>query len=315
MPVIPIHHVIFTRVERTYSPRNTSGYQIVYQSSALDREVAQIEKRLQCFETGKRESERYQFFWTDRDQAVVARTVPLLHPDPEVIDSGQRDAFLAHALVIGHDDFAAVRNDPFAVFEAAKQADLFAEDVEQLVAYLHGEQPAETLATPHRKPGDVAYLLDNWPSDQLARLFDLGLQAPVMSRQSQSLLLLSEDPDALYNLLSLLLWLIPHPTRGSCTFDTFVVGCYPSAGSLWAMGSSKDRPHPGLLPVRLQEQRLVFKGGGDGRFPDPKVLIRAASLIAGSRGCAGKDSEGDVRMGRLMCLIEYGKHVTQVSMY
>ncbi len=291
MPVIPIHHVIFTRVERTYSPRNASGYQVVYQSRALGREVAQIEKRLQCFETGKRGSERYQFFWTDLDQAVVARTVPLLHPDPEVIDSGQRDAFLAHALVIGRDAFAVVRNDPFAVFETVK-ADLFAEDEEQLVAYLRAEPPAETLAIPHRKRGDVAYLLDNWPSDQLARLFHLGLQAPVMSRQSQSLLLLSEDQDTLYCLLSLLLMLIPSPARVSCTFDTFVDGCYSSAGSLWAMGSSKDRPHPGLLPIRLQEQRLVFKGGGDGRFPDPKVLMRAASLIAGSRCCAGKNSEG-----------------------
>ncbi len=49
MPVIPIHHVIFTRVERNYSPRNASGYQVVYQSRALVREAAQIEKRLQCF--------------------------------------------------------------------------------------------------------------------------------------------------------------------------------------------------------------------------------------------------------------------------
>src|SRR5215469_956831 len=119
MPDLPIHHVIFTRVERAYSPRNVSGYQIVYQSPALDREVMQIEKRLQCFETGKRGSERYQFFWTDRDQAVVAKTVPLLHPDPEIIDSGQRDAFLAHALVIGQNAFANIKNDPFAVFEAA----------------------------------------------------------------------------------------------------------------------------------------------------------------------------------------------------
>jgi len=291
MPDLPIHHVIFTRVERAYSPRNVSGYQIVYQSPALDREVTQIEKRLQCFETGKRWSERYQFFWTDRDQAVVAKTVPLLQPDPEVIDSGRRDAFLAHALVIRHDAFAAVRNDPFAVFEAAKLADLFAEDVEQLVTYLRAEPPAETLSTRFRKPDDVSYLLDNWPPDELARLFHLGLQAPVMNRQSQSLLLLSEDQDELYNLLFLLLMLIPSSARGFCTFDTFVDGCYPSAGALWAMGSSKDRPHPGLLPIHLQEQRLVFKGGGDGDFPDPKVLMHTAPLSTGSPGCA-KDSGG-----------------------
>src|SRR5215469_9001708 len=139
MPDLPIHHVIFTRVERAYSPRNVSGYQIVYQSPALGREVTQIEKRLQCFETGKRGSERYQFFWTDRDQAVVAKTVPLLQPDPEVVDSSRRDAFLAHALVIRQDAFATLRSDPFAVFEAAEHADLFAEDVDRLVAYLRAQ--------------------------------------------------------------------------------------------------------------------------------------------------------------------------------
>lgn len=292
MPDLPIHHIIFTRVERAYSPRNVSGYQVVYQSPALDREVTQIEKHLQCFETGKRRSERYQFFWTDRDQAVVAKTVSLLQPDPEIIDAGRRDAFLAHALVIRQDAFAAVWNDPFAVFKAAERANLFAEDEEQLVAYLRAEPPAEILATPLRRRNDAAYLLDNWLPDELAHLFHLGLQAPAMSGQNQSLMLLSEDQDELYNLLSLLLMLIPPSMRMPCTFDTFVDGCYPSTRSFWALGSSKDRSYPGLLPIRLQGQRLVFKGGGDGDFPGPKALRRTASLFVGSPGWARESDRG-----------------------
>lgn len=290
MPDLPLHHVIFTRVERAYSPRNTSGYQCVYQSIELGREVTQIEKRLQCFETGRRGSERYQFFWTDQQQAVVTKTVPLLRPDPEIIDASRRDAFLAHALVIGQEAFASVRNDPFAVFEAANLADLFATDVVQLVDYLRAAPPAKVLATPFRKPGDVAYLLDNWPSDELARLFRLGLQAPAMSGQGQSLMLLSEDQDELYNLLFLLLMLIPPSVRGFCTFDTCVDGCYPPAGSFWALGGSKDRLHSGVLAIRLQEQQLVFRGGGDGGFPAPKAPRSSAPLPAGSPGCARKNS-------------------------
>ena len=292
MPVLPVHHVIYSRVERAYSPRNVSGYQVVYQSPALGREVTQIEKRLQCFETGKRWNERYQFFLTDREQVVVAKTVPLIHTDPEVIDSGRRDAFLAHALVIRRDAFDAVRSDPFAVFEAAGRAGLFAEDAEQLATYLRAEPPAQNLDAPLRAPGDVSHLLDKWSPDELVHLFHLGLEAPTMARQNQSLLLLSEDQDELYNLLFLLLMLIPPPARWACTFDTCVDGCYPSAGSFWALGSGRDQSHPGLFPVRLQERRLVFKGGGDGDFPGPKVLKRAAPLPAGSPGCAGENSGG-----------------------
>lgn len=288
MPELPLHHVIFTRVERAYSPRNISGYQLVYQSPALGREVTEIEKRLHCFEIGGRESERYQFFWTEREQAVVTKTVALLLPDPEIIDSNRRAAFLAHALVIERQAFAAVRNDPFAVFEAAEAAHLFAQDEEQLAAYLHSTPPAETLAIPLRKPSSAAYLLDNWPPGEVTRLFALGLQAPAMHRQGQSLLLLSEDQDELYGLLFLLLMLVPPSERGACTFDTCVTGCYPPAGSLWAMGSSKDMPHPGLLSVRLQEQHLVFRGGGDRDVPDPKAPI---SLPVASCWYGGKDNQ------------------------
>jgi hypothetical protein len=252
----------------------------------------QIEKRLHCFEIGGRESERYQFFWTDRDQAVVTRTVPLLLPDPEIIDASRRAAFLAHALVIERHAFAAVRNDPFAIFEAARSANLFAEDEEQLATYLRTTPPAETLATPLRRPSDAAYLLDNWPLPEIARLFALGLQASAMSRQGQSLLLLSEDQDDLYNLLYLLLMLVPPSARGECTFDTCVTGCYTPAGSLWAMGNSKDLPYPGLLPVRLQEQHLVFREGGGGDVPGPKAQIWAIPLPAASTWCVGGTSEG-----------------------
>jgi hypothetical protein len=290
MPDLPLHHVIFTRVERAYSPRNVSGYQIVYQSPALGLEVTQIEKRLQCFAVERPGDERYQFFWTDRQQAVVAKTVPLLAPDSEVIDAGRRAAFLAHALVIEREAFATIRNDSFAVFEAARMADLFAEDVERLVTYLRDQPPAQTLATPWRTPGDVAYLLDTWPLEDLAHLFLLGVQTSAPGEPGRSLFFLSQDQDELYNLLFLLTFLLPPSVRGSCTFDTRVDGCYPPAGSFWAMGASKDWPHPGLLSVRLQDQHLLFTRGGDGGFPHPKAPRCAASSSIAWPGCAKTDS-------------------------
>lgn len=287
--LLQVQHVIFTRVERAYSPKNASGYQIVYQSSTLGREVAQIEQRVQCFEADKGGNERYQFFWTERGQAVLTRSIPLLQPDSEVIDHGQRDAFLAHALVIDRDEFANCRNDPFALIEAAEQANLFVDDVEQLVDVLRGKEPARRLNTPRRKPAEVGQLLENWEPEELWQLYRLGLRAPELSQRGQSLLVLAENPNDVYVLLSLMLMLIPPNERAACTFDTHVDGCYPQAGAFWVLGSSRGKNHPGLLPIRLSEQRLAIKGGDDG-FPDPKALIRAARLPAGYAGCARKAS-------------------------
>lgn len=272
---IHLHHVIFARVERAFSPRNSSGYQIVYQSPALGKETAQIEKRLQCFETGRRRSERYQFFWTERGQAVLAKSVSLIQPDPDVIDIAQRDAFLAHALIVSKEAFASVRNDPFAICEAAEREDLFAQDVEKLVGYLRQEAPVEKLFVPMRKRAEVSYLLQYWRPEELLKLYQLGLQAPTLRGKQQSILLLAEDQDDIFLLLNVILMLVPPEDRVACTFDTCVDGCYPAAGSFWAMGSSRGKSNPGLLSIRLVEQRLEVKGGDDGLL-DPKALVRSA---------------------------------------
>jgi len=275
MTVIQIRHVIFTRVERAYSLNNSTGYQIVYQSLTLGKETVQIEKQLQCFGGGRQKNSRYQFFWTEKDQVVLAKSVPLIQPDPDVIDRAQRDAFLAHALVVSKEEFATVYNDPFAVFEAAENENLFAEDEEQLVSYLRGQEPVARLDVPLRRPDDGGGLLADWQPGDLLKLYQLGIQAPALSRQQRSLLLLAEDQDEIASLLNLMLLLIPPEFRPPCTFDTCVDGCSPSVGAFWAVGSSTSRSHPGFLPIRLVEQRLEVKGGDDGLL-DPKALAYLA---------------------------------------
>ena len=270
MPALSIQHVIFTRVESAYSPRHSSGYQIVYQSPDLGKhETSQIEKRLQCFAPVKRHDERYQFFWTEQGQAVLTKSVPLPHPDPEVIDRSRRDAFLAHALVLNQEAFASVSNDPFALFDAAD--DVFIRDEEQLVDYLQEPAPASRLSVERRKPSGVRYLLDNWQPEALLTLFRLGCQAPELDRLGRSILLRDEDQDELFNLLSLLFMLIPTDKRAMCTFDTCVDGCYPTAGTFWLLGCNQCRSRSGFLPLRLHDRLLESEGGDDG-FLDPKAL-------------------------------------------
>lgn len=270
MPVLSIQHVIFTRVESAYSPRHTSGYQIVSQSPGLGKhETSQIEKRLQCFAPVRRYDERYQFFWTEQGQAVLTKSVPLPDPDPEVIDRSRRDAFLAHALVLNQEAFASISNDPFVLFDAAY--DVFIRDEEQLVNYLQEPAPASRLSVERRKPSDVRYLLDNWQSEALFTLFRLGWQSRELDRLGRSILLQDEDQDELFNLLSLLFMLIPIDKRTTCTFDSCVDGCYPTVGTFWLLGCSRSRSRSGFLPLRLHDRLLEGEGGDDGLL-DPKAL-------------------------------------------
>ncbi len=275
MPVIQIQHVIFTRVERAYSRKNSTGYQIVYESPGPGRETAQIEKQLQCFKVSGQRSYRYQFFWTEQDQVVLAKSVPLIQPDPDIIDRAQRDAFLAHALVVSKEAFAAVRNDPFAIFEAAERESLFAEDEEQLVSYVREQEPMARLVVPLRNLVDGSGLIADWQPEDLLKLYRFGVLASALSRRQRSLLLLADDQDEIATLLSVILLLIPPDLRSRCTFDTCVDGCSPSAGGFWAVGSSTSKNHPGFLPIRLAEQGLEVKGGDDD-FLDPKALAYLA---------------------------------------
>jgi hypothetical protein len=253
MPDVRIQHVIYTRVEKMYSPQGRNGYQIVYQSPSLGTETAQIEKYIQCFQTNKKHMNRYQFFWSENGQAVMTKSVSLLSPDSEVIDRNQRDAFLAHAIILSKDAFACVRNDPFAIFEAAEEQHLFTENVEQLVSYLK-EAPAEQIAIPLRK--QLSHLLDAWTPVDIQNLYWLGEGAATMNEQKKSVLMIAADPEEIFRLLSCLLILLTANERLACTFDTFVDGCTPAVGAFWAIGGTKHINNSNFVPLRLAERNF-----------------------------------------------------------
>lgn len=256
MPDVRLQHVIFTRVEKAYSPNGYSGYQIVYQSPSLGAGAAQIEKRIQCFQANKQQLNRYQFFWIGQEQAVCTRSISLIAPDPEVIDRDQRDAFLVHALVMSRADFATLRNDPFVVFETAENAHMLIESVPQMLSYLRKETPLpEQVTIPVRK--QIAVLPTDWSNEQIQQLYRLGEAASRLSEQKKSVLMIADHPADMFRLLNWLLILLPPEERAACTFDTFVDSCTPSAGSFWAIGGTKMISNSGLLPMRLAEHAVA----------------------------------------------------------
>src|SRR5437868_15376922 len=193
MPDVRLQHVIFTRVEKTYSPNGYSGYQIIYQSPSLGAETAQIEKRIQCFQANKQQFNRYQFFWIGQEQAVFTRSISLIAPDPEVIDRNQRDAFLVHALVLSRADFASLRNDPFVVFEMAENTHVLIGNVPQMISYLRRETLLpEQVTIPVRK--QTAVLPTDWSNEQIQQLYNLGEAARTLSEQRKSALMIADHP-------------------------------------------------------------------------------------------------------------------------
>lgn len=266
MPEVHLDHVLFTRVEKAYSPRGSSGYQIVYQSPVLGAEtVAQIEKQVQCFQANRQQLIRYQFFWTASGQAVCTRTVSLPSPDREVIDRDQRDAFLTHALILNQADFARIRNDSFALFAAAEQNQILAGQVELLVHYLRIAPPPDRLDVPIRTR---ANFLPGSSQEELFQFYRLLEAAPVLARQRQSLLMIAPDPGDIFRLLSSMLILLPGTERAACTFDTFADGCSPVPGNFWAIGSTRPLNQSGFLPMRLDQRQIaqVRPGGQDSLY-------------------------------------------------
>jgi len=263
---LSVQHLIFTRVESSYSPKQSSGYQVVYQSDGLQAEARQIEKRLQCFDSSQQENERYQFFWTTRGQAVLARTFPLGFPtNREVIDRWQRAAFLAHALVLSKEAFASIHHDPFTLFDLANSP--FVADDEQLVDYLRGETLDEQLNVPLRTSRDVNYLLSSWSEEELWKLFALGMQTDQLKKKKQSLLLLSEEAEDALDLLRLTTFLLPPENRLACTFDTYIETCMPPPGLFWLVCGKQGKNQAGFLPMRLSAQALEAQTGFFSSFP------------------------------------------------
>jgi len=262
MPSIPIWHLIYTRVEPDYSPAHKNGFQTVYFSPEIKDDVAGIERLIQCFiPTDAHVQDRvpeYQYFWTESNNAVIVQTLPI-EADPKVIDaSGRRTGhFVSHALVISREQFARIGNDPFAVIAAADSVELFTDSVETVVGLTRQETPPDRLNVKRRVKLD-----DDLPEDwsvNLEKVAWLAQSAAELTAKKNSLLLLSDDSYMIRALFSTALYLMDAEHRVACTFNTFVDGCVPSAGTYWAVGARKRISGSGFTTLDLSSGSLEIK--------------------------------------------------------
>jgi hypothetical protein len=227
--------LIYTRVEPAYSPKRKGGYQTVYRPDGLaDAQVAEIEKRIQCFFGGRLGMSRLQSFPLDDNRWVISHTC-VIPSDREIVDkTGRAGAFLAHCLILSRTAFRQTDADPFVVIDAFP----FFDDAEAMVEELGmggGNAPDITLSlAPSTPTTTMAY-----SEEATKRLLTEVAQAETTLSKAQSLFLIGE-PDTIVDTLRMAVAFAPDTaTRLHCSFDSHIDRCSVRPGDYWAVGTTR----------------------------------------------------------------------------
>lgn len=268
MGVIQAHELFYSRVEAPFSTRNRSGYQVVYHSSALDStSVREIENQVRCFEATQ-VSARYQYFRLASGAIALARSQEVDSVNTRITDrAGRPGPFLAHCLVLQPDVFASLDNNPLAIFDAE---DAFVTDVEVMIAIQQKQPAARTLELEFTEavPDYQSFDISGWDKSAFLRLWDLAADASDTLSRQRSVAVQTENEGTTDAFLRLLMTHLDKETRLICTFNTFVDGCEPLAGTYWMLGSRRRVKQPTAIRVHL-DRRIV-----DYESPRPTPLIR-----------------------------------------
>lgn len=248
--------LIYSRVESEYSPQRKPGYQIVYRSPSLSADEASlIERRVQCFQPPRPSDDRLQYFLLPSGKAVISRTVQIT-PDPEITDRTRRlGAFLAHCVILNPAEFAAVGNNPFALFEAFPFLDDPALMVEDYVRAPSVEEPAQINV-------DVVVSFESqWQEDEAFNLLSVALQAEDLVKSRRGILLVGSSEDIQEALRTAIMRLDPS-RRLPCSFDTCVDRCMTQTGTYWAMGVAQRQAISGGIAIDVAARRIQQPASG-----------------------------------------------------
>lgn len=247
--------IIYTRVEKDYSPTGRSGYQPVYCSKDVsDSDIATIKKHVGCFQTSASDLQRHQFFTLPSGEAVVTYTVLLEHNHPlyrTYIDrDGREGVFLAHALIIPQRSFQEMSYNPFYVLDNAS----FLENMDELVALI--SQAGDNYQDVPRKTVTIksASSLDfGWSQSDLKTLYILALNS---ARTKRSVALVGETEKIRETLRLLIRLLEPHH-RQYLTFTTSADDCTFEPGLFWGQGVTKRiRPNEREAVINTAEHTV-----------------------------------------------------------
>jgi GTPase-associated protein 1 len=250
--VRPVHveRLIYTRVEPAFSPRRSSGFQIVWKSESITAaEASAVEKSVQCFRPspGVR---RLQFFQISSGKIVLSRTEQI-EAHPEIVDrNGREGAFLVHCFLLSREEMARLENNPFRLFDAG----LPLEGLEQLVEILGpgtGIAPPVDICPVEGRPDS-----SGWAAPEAVRLLSLALRADDLRRQGHTVPVTGECGQ-IEQALRLALHVTRLQKRLACSFSTWAEGCPLERGLFWASGLSR-RPSGDPLEIDARGKRVTM---------------------------------------------------------
>lgn len=283
MVAIQAYELFYSRVEAPFSPRNRSGYQVVYHSPALDSaSVREIENQVRCFEASQ-VSTRYQYFHLASGAVALALSRELDSVNTQITDrAGRPGTFITHCLVLQPDAFATLDNNPLAIFDADAA---FVTEVDSMIAT---QQKRPTDRTVEIEPVEFvpdyqSFDISAWDKPAFLRLWDMAADAADITSRQRSVAVQAEDEGTTDTLLHLLLPHLDKQARLNCTFNTFVDGCEPLAGTYWMVGSRRRVKQSSAIRVNLDRQIVDYES------PQPNPIMRdmAAQLFLLMREAQG----------------------------
>lgn len=269
MVTIQAYELFYSRVEAPYSLRNTSGYQVVYHSSALDKsDVKEIEDQMRCFESTQVPA-RYQYFHLTSGAVALAISQQIDSVDTRITDrAGRPGPFVSHCLVLRRDDFGLLGNNPFLLFDGEAT---FVTDVETMIE-TQQRQPVERVIEINDIPEPTidyhAIDVSGWNKSSFLHLWDIAADAKEIVASRRSVAVQTQDEGAIDALLRLWFIHLNPDFRLSCTFNTFVDGCEPPSGTYWMLGSVRRAKQSNAIRVHLDRCTVDYEA------PHPSQAVR-----------------------------------------
>lgn len=238
MASVTVPQFIFTRVETTYSPKYSGGYQMVYASKALTgTEVNDIRARVQCYVPASLEAEervRLQYFQIPSTQKVVVAQTSVLEGDTTFLDrTGRRGVFLVHGFVFSQAEFAQFENNPFAIWNGNFD---FIATKEALWNCI--EQFGKATGIAPLAEGSSAYTRRAEWEGAIGKVVEHARNAISLRGQGQAVLFYGNQLTIQTSFESVFAILRPNE-RLECPFDTYIDGCATPMGFFWGVGAGR----------------------------------------------------------------------------
>jgi len=253
------YEVFYSRVEAPYSPRQRSGYQVVYHSPALDLvSVREIEDHVRCFEATQ-VGRRLQYFHLSSGSVGLAVSQQIEPVNPQITDrAGRPGPFIAHCLVVEPQAFEMMGHNPFMLFDLD---DVFVSDVEEMIEIRKTARSICSISAPtlEWEPNDYGFDMSEWDKANFGRLWDLAGDATDITKNHRTVAVQSEDESAVEALLKMWMIHLSIEARWPCTFNTFAEGCEPPAGAYWLIRTLRRAKQSSAIRIHLERRTVDYE--------------------------------------------------------